>query len=36
VLRKDLFFRISVGGAGDPNTKLTKSKTLARKVLQRL
>jgi hypothetical protein len=36
VLRKDLFFRISVGGAGDTNTKLAKSKTLARKVLQRL
>ncbi len=36
VLRKDLFFRISIGGAGDVKTKLTKSKTLARKILQRL
>jgi hypothetical protein len=36
VLQKDIFFRISVGGAGDAKSKLTKSKTLARKVLQRL
>jgi hypothetical protein len=36
VLRQDLFFRISVGGAGDVRSKLNKSKILARKVLQRL
>ena len=36
VLKKDLFFRISVGGAGDEKTKLNKSKTLAQNVLKRL
>lgn len=36
VLKKDQYFRISVGGAGDVNSKLNKSKTLAQKVLQRL
>src|SRR5437667_4328288 len=36
VLQKDLFFRISVGGAGNANAKLNKSKTLARKALGRL
>lgn len=36
VLKKDAFFRISVGGAGDANSKLNKSKTLARKALARL
>ncbi len=35
VLRKDSFFRISVGGAGDANAKLKKSKALAQKVLKR-
>ena len=36
VLKKDLFFRISVGGAGDEKAKLSKSKTLAQNVLKRL
>ena len=36
VLKKDLFFRISVGGAGDEKAKLNKSKTLAQNVLKRL
>ena len=36
VLKKDLFFRISVGGAGDERAKLSKSKTLAQNVLKRL
>ena len=36
VLKKDLFFRISVGGAGDERAKLNKSKTLAQNVLKRL
>jgi len=36
VLKKDLFFRISVGGAGDQRTKLNKSKLLAQKVLTKL
>jgi hypothetical protein len=36
VLKKDLFFRISVGGAGDEKAKLNKSKTLAQDVLKRL
>ena len=36
VLKKDLFFRVSVGGAGNANSKLNKSKTLARKALDRL
>ena len=36
VLKKDLFFRISVGGAGDAKSKLNKSKTLARKALGRI
>jgi hypothetical protein len=36
VLKKDLYFRISVGGAGDDRTKLNKSRTLAQSVLKRL
>lgn len=36
VLKKDQYFRISIGGAGDVNSKLNKSKTLAQKVLQKL
>ena len=36
VLKKDQYFRISVGGAGDANSKLNKSKSLAQKVLQKL
>ena len=36
VLKKDVFFRISVGGAGDAKTKLNKSKTLAQRVLKRI
>lgn len=36
VLKKDLFFRISVGGAGDEKAKLGKSKSLAQNVLKRL
>ena len=36
VLKKDLFFRISVGGAGDDKSKLKKSKTLARQALKRI
>ncbi|HVS20694.1 MAG TPA: hypothetical protein VHD88_02535 [Pyrinomonadaceae bacterium] len=36
VLKKNTFFRISVGGAGDAKSKLSKSKTLARKVLGRI
>lgn len=36
VLKNDLFFRISVGGAGDQKTKLNKSKLLAQKVLTKL
>jgi len=36
VLKKDLFFRISVGGAGDEKSKLKKSKTLAQQVLKRI
>jgi len=36
VLKKDVFFRISVGGAGDEKAKLKKSKTLARQALKRI
>jgi len=36
VLKKDVFFRISVGGAGDEKTKLKKSKTLAQQALKRI
>lgn len=36
VLKKDLYFRISVGGAGDEKAKLNKSKTLAQNALKRL
>lgn len=36
VLKKDVFFRISVGGAGDAKSKLKKSKTLAQQVLKRI
>jgi hypothetical protein len=36
VLKKNVFFRISVGGAGDEKAKLKKSKTLAQQVLKRI
>jgi hypothetical protein len=36
VLKGDQFFRISVGGAGDAKSKLSKSKTLAQRVLKKL
>jgi hypothetical protein len=36
VLKKDIFFRISVGGAGDAQSKLKKSKTLAQRALKRI
>lgn len=36
VLKKDLYFRLSIGGAGDERTKLNKSKTLAQDALKRL
>jgi hypothetical protein len=36
VLKNDLFFRISIGGAGDPKAKLNKSKTLAQAILKKL
>ncbi len=36
VLKKDLFFRISVGGPGDANAKLKKSKALAQRALKRI
>jgi len=36
VLNKDLIFRISVGGPGDANAKLKKSKALAQRALQRI
>jgi len=36
VLKKDVFFRISVGGASDEKTKLKKSKTLAQQALKRI
>jgi hypothetical protein len=36
VLKKDQFFRISVGGPGNQDAKLKKSKTLARQVLKRI
>jgi hypothetical protein len=36
VLKKDVFFRISVGGAGDEKTKLKKSRTLAQQALKRI
>jgi hypothetical protein len=36
VLKRDRFIRISVGGKGDAEAKLKKSKTLARNVLRRL
>ena len=36
VLKKDLFFRISVGGASDEKSKLKKSKTLAERALKRI
>lgn len=36
VLRHDQFFRISIGGAGDQNAKLKKSKILAQQVLKRI
>ncbi len=35
VLKKDQFFRISVGGAGDEKAKLSKSKALAQHVLKK-
>ena len=36
VLKQDLFFRISVGGPGDANAKLKRSKALAQRVLKRI
>jgi hypothetical protein len=36
VLKGDLFLRISVGGSGDPASKLAKSKTLAQLILKGL
>lgn len=36
VLKKDQFFRLSIGGAGNAASKLSKSKTLAQKILQKL
>jgi hypothetical protein len=36
VLKKDVFFRISVGGAGDEKAKLKKSRSLAQQVLKRI
>jgi len=36
VLKKEVMFRISVGGPGDLKSKLDKSKTLARKALARI
>ena len=36
VLKKEQFFRISVGGAGDEKSKLKKSKTLAQQILKRI
>ena len=36
VLRKDIFFRISVGGAGNEKSKLRKSRTLAQQILKRI
>ena len=36
VLKKDVFFRISVGGAGDERAKFNKSKKLAQKVSTRI
>ena len=36
VLKKDQFFRISVGGVGDEKAKLNKSKTLAQQVLKKI
>jgi len=36
VLKKDLYFRISIGGVGDEKAKLNKSRTLAQNVLKRL
>jgi hypothetical protein len=36
VLKKDQFFRISVGGAGDEKAKLKKSKALAQQILKRI
>jgi len=36
VLKNDLFFRLSVGGAGDQRAKLNKSKALAQRILKKL
>jgi hypothetical protein len=36
LLKKDLFFRISVGSAGDEKSKLKRSKTLAQRALKRI
>jgi hypothetical protein len=36
VLKKDMIFRISIGGAADMKTKLARSKTLAAKALARI
>jgi hypothetical protein len=36
VLKKDVFFRISIGGSDDQKTRLNKSKALATKILARV
>jgi hypothetical protein len=36
VLKNELFFRLSVGGAGDQRAKLNKSKALAQRILKKL
>lgn len=36
VLKKDVYFRISVGGADDQTTRLNKAKALAKKILPRV
>jgi len=36
VLKNDLFFRVSIGGAGNQKSKLNKSRTLADKILKKL
>jgi hypothetical protein len=35
-LKKDVFIRVSVGGPDNEETKISKSKALAQKALQRL
>ncbi|HSQ23087.1 MAG TPA: hypothetical protein VLN44_01685 [Pyrinomonadaceae bacterium] len=36
VLKKDQFFRLSIGGSADARTKLNKSKMLAQQILKKL